>query len=273
MLVGAGELTVQRTGIIAGSAQGDPMNRSYRTVAILAGVAGFGLLPAPPASATTPEPSFCNAYREIQRVFGSSDQPDPQALAAAMDAADASAPSDIAATIHRATATVRTVLANNFQDFAPMEAFDFTKATSDIDGWAFDHCTWPNKLSVEAHDYHFVGMPTQLTAGDYTILLTNHAEDAHELTIARMKAGETMSWADLLKLPGDQAREHLEIVAHASSSASGLFGFASATLTPGEYLVVCGIPFGTVTGPNGSHVGNGPPHYSEGMSQMLTVVP
>ena len=118
---------------------------------------------------------------------------------------------------------------------------------------------------MTAEDYHFTGVPDTLEAGDYKFDLTNTGKEFHVLVIVKRKPGVT----DVVRASCCRTRP-------ASRKVETLLGVAApracrrsgaVRLEPGEYLVLCPIPIGTA----GDTEGTGPPHFTVGMQQVLTV--
>ena len=129
--------------------------------------------------------------------------------------------------------------------------------------WVAANCGW-TKVAVTAEDYHFTGVPDTLAAGDYQFDLTNAGEEFHVLVIVERNPGVTTPFDELLQDPAaeSQVTTLLGVAAPPGVPASG-----SVRLEPGEYLVLCPIPIGT----SGDTEGTGPPHFTVGMQQVLTV--
>ena len=117
---------------------------------------------------------------------------------------------------------------------------------------------------MAAEDYHFTGVPDTLKAGDYEFQLTNKGKEFHVLVIVKRKDGVTDPFDQLLSDPSgeDKVETLLGVAAPPGPPSSG-----SVRLEPGEYLVLCPIPIGTT----GETEGSGPPHFTAGMQQTLTV--
>ena len=129
--------------------------------------------------------------------------------------------------------------------------------------WAAANCGW-TKIAVTAEDFHFTGVPDTLEAGDDEFDMTNTGKEFHVLVIVKRKDGVIDSFEQLLSDPSGEAKvETLLGVA----APPGVPASSSVRLEPGEYLVLCPIPIGT----SGDTQGSGPPHFTAGMQQALTV--
>ena len=116
---------------------------------------------------------------------------------------------------------------------------------------------------MTAADYHFIGVPDTLAAGDYQFDLTNTGEEFHVLVIVQRKPGVT----SLRRAAAGPAAESKVTALLAVAAPPGVPATGSVRLEPGEYLVLCPIPVGT----SGDTEGTGPPHFTAGMQQVLTV--
>lgn len=228
-----------------------------------AGTAGTAGSPTSAASGSFDQAAFCDAVMDINVAAASGGDPeeDPVAFAGLLvepvETAAAVAPPELADTITQIVHTLHQVIDSG--DGSAMAALDPTA----VDGWASDNCGW-NKMPVEAAEYHFTGMPATLPAGDYEFQLANKGQELHVLVIVRRKPGVTESFDELLADPAGESKVDtiLGVGAAPGDSASG-----AVPLEPGEYLVLCPIPQGSV----GETPGSGPPHFTNGMRQTLTV--
>ncbi len=98
--------------------------------------------------------------------------------------------------------------------------------------------------------------------------MQNTGKEVHEMQIARLKPGVTKTFAQILKLPLNQADKYVEQVTGADPVPSGQSSYASANLAAGQYIAICFIPQGTTKLPPN---GKGKPHYLLGMQKEFTV--
>jgi len=197
--------------------------------------------------------------------------PDPATLTPLLDTLDSGAPEDIAEAIGVMTDAARSVLDSNGEDFSAFEAPEFSEAQGQVDPYMFENCEFDEKVEVTAADYSFDGIPAELPAGRVAFLLSNEGNEPHEMGLARKKDGVTESWDELLALPEDQVMEKVDQLGGAFAPNQEAKGLAIADLEPGEYVAVCFIPVGTSIDESGEHMGDGPPHFMEGMKAEFTV--
>jgi uncharacterized cupredoxin-like copper-binding protein len=118
-------------------------------------------------------------------------------------------------------------------------------------------------IEVTGVDYAFEGAPDTAQAGTVAFRFTNKsAKEQHELVVLRKNDDTTESWADLLKLPEDQASAKATPVAR-TQAAPGQSSATLADLTPGSYAMLCFLPVGGAEG--------GQPHFMQGMVHEFTV--
>lgn len=133
---------------------------------------------------------------------------------------------------------------------------------------AADRCGWES-LEVTAVDYDFEGVPETLDAGQTVFSFTNHGDEGHEMILFRRKDGVEEGWEAILELDEEESMQRVDFVT-AAFAPSGEAASAAAELSPGEYAMVCFIPVGTDA--SGEQVGDGPPHFQEGMLATFEVV-
>jgi pimeloyl-ACP methyl ester carboxylesterase len=120
--------------------------------------------------------------------------------------------------------------------------------------------TAPSAIEIVAVDFGYQRVPTRLPAGSYDVTFTNHGSELHELLIFRNP--DRLSLEQIHDLGPQGAVERIEVVglvfADPGQSAPAPL---VATLTPGEYEVVCFVPTPT----------DGRPHFAHGMHTTITV--
>lgn len=229
-----------------------------------------GTTEAPATTATTTgaafdQDAFCDATLAVEMAFASTGDPDadPVGVATAVldpvMAAAALAPPELVDDFNGALDAIHTTIDTG--DPSAIYAFD----SHAIDEYGPANCGW-TPIAVTAQDFHFTGMPETLPAGPYSFTLDNQGAQLHVLVIAARKPGITETWDELLDDPDAESKTVtlLGMGADPGETASGV-----TSLEPGEYLVLCPIPEGTV----GETEGTGPPHFTLGMQQTLTVTP
>jgi hypothetical protein len=115
--------------------------------------------------------------------------------------------------------------------------------------------------TVQLGDYTFEsGRP--ITAGQHTFLVTNGAQQPHELVLLRLTPGKTVkdfgAWATTGGMKGPPPALPLGGVAVIDHGGSGVF---VADLTPGDYGMICFVP----------DAKDGKPHLMHGMMKQITV--
>jgi hypothetical protein len=207
--------------------------------------------------------AFCDAFMDANMAGAAAGDPDADPVAAATAVlepakrAQAAAPPEVADELDKAVELLEQAVAT--KDGSLIEQSD-PKATNE---WAAANCDW-TKVAVTAEDYHFNGVPDTLKAGDYEFEMTNKGKEFHVLVIVKRKDGVTEPFEQLLSDPSGE--DKVETVLGAAAPP-GVSGSSAARLEPGEYLVLCPIPIGTT----GETEGSGPPHFTAGMQQALTV--
>ena len=117
----------------------------------------------------------------------------------------------------------------------------------------------PAPVTVIATDFK-LDMPAKVSAGAVTLRLVNNGKELHQAQIVRLDEGKTMAdFQQAMKHEGP-APGWVRFVGGPNGVAPGQEATSTATLVPGQYLVVCSIP-GT----------DGVPHIMKGMIQPFEV--
>jgi len=146
-------------------------------------------------------------------------------------------------------------------------------------------------IAVTAADYSFAGLPATAKAGS-TFTLTNASDkEVHEMVMLRIPDGVTESVAELLAMPEEEldakvgeVEPSTVVVALPGQPGRPVVGDGTV-LEPGRYAVVCFIPVGAdpklveaaMSAPPGTgepeqpDLGDGPPHFTKGMSAEITL--
>lgn len=233
--------------------------------------------PAPaealPSAVDTSVPA-CDEYFAASEAMDG-DSPDPAVAGPLVDAmvinAAKSTPPEVTAALGELGRYAHMQLNGNVtsDDFPPRSFFE---AESTVDTFMFEHCKFDGRLDVTGNEYSFTGIPAELKAGTYGVLLRNAGAQIHELGILRRNDGVTDSWADILALPEDQVGAKASILGFSFAPGTGDVWLRRTTFTPGDYLAVCFLPDGTILQADGTAMfGTGVPHMMKGMQAEFHV--
>jgi hypothetical protein len=209
--------------------------------------------------------AYCAAALDVSTVASAAGDPDAdpaafaQALLTPVQAAAALAPAAIAPTYATATAALQSAVAGD-----PSQLDAAMEAGGKVDEFDIANCPW-KKVPVTLENYHFTGLPATMPAGDYVFALDNAGTELHVMVIVKRKPGVTESFAELLADPAGEDKVDTVI---ADGAPPGGSANAIGHLDAGEYLVLCPIPLGSG---NPQTEGTGPPHFTVGMQQPLTI--
>ena len=135
-------------------------------------------------------------------------------------------------------------------------------------------------ITVTGVDYAFAGIPDAVDAG--TVLgFRNEGEEPHEMVVFRINDDVELSIQELLALPEEEVGEMIQ---HTGFALAAPGEDAEETVTvaeAGNYAMLCFIPVGTTSIPEGtpppsgepmpSGIGSGPPHFTVGMVKQFAV--
>ncbi len=197
----------------------------------------------------------------IQFLF--TGQGDADSVNASLDAAVEAADPAIEQTIVDLTAAAQPQLADPESDGSDETLALYADATA----WAGATCPDVEAIDVTAVDYHYEGIPDELSTGYKVINFTNGGTEAHEIFTFKINDGVTEPVEELLDLPEDQAMTKITPV-NVGFAMPGTTSAVSWDLTdPGNYASVCFVSVGSVDGAEGE----GPPHFTQGMIHEFTV--
>jgi len=187
----------------------------------------------------------------------------PRLFAGPLDDIDKNAPKAIKSDLTAATAVLRKFGAT--ADASIFENPDFKAQGLRINNYFYEHCAGP-KVAGVATEYKFTGIPDKVPAGVVQLKLTNSGKQEHEMLVLRRKPGVTESFDQILASGREEGQKKTETVTQVSASP-GKPDATVANLTPGQYIVICTVPEGTV----GDKQGDGPPHFTMGMKKEFSV--
>jgi hypothetical protein len=123
-------------------------------------------------------------------------------------------------------------------------------------------------LTVEMNEFHFMGLPDELSAGNYLWEIANMGEQGHFLGFFKLEEGKTQddfrAWMATMGPEGPSGPPPGEMAAIAGGSTfltSGQRLYYPIELTPGVYIAFCPV----------QDITSGTPHDVLGMVHTLTV--
>lgn len=173
------------------------------------------------------------------------------------------APDEVRADVETQTRLLRESLTTG--DPSVFEAPEFTAANDAIDEYMLGACGFP-ETRVVGVDHEYEGLPATLPAGTTALTFVNEGEEQHMIGLVRVNDGVTESVEELLALPEEQAMQMVTFVG-AAFAVPGDTDTTFLDLPAGRYGAVCFISEGSV----GDQEGTGPPHFTLGMAEEVTV--
>ena len=190
-------------------------------------------------------------------------QGDAASVNAALDAAIDAADGDNADTLTELKAKAQPQIED--PDSEPSD--ELLGLYGDAIAWAGESCDGVETIDVQAMDYHFEGIPEQLSTGYHVVNFENAGTEMHEMLTIRINDGVTESVEELINLPEEEVESKITMI-NAEFAPPGGTDVGSWNLTqPGNYAVLCFIPVGSA----GEAEGEGPPHFTQGMIHEFTV--
>jgi hypothetical protein len=116
-------------------------------------------------------------------------------------------------------------------------------------------------LEVQMLDFGY-DIPSEISAGEQTWEVFNAGVQPHEMLIAKLKEGKTITDVMNFLQSGEQGEAPYEFQGGAQGMETGYSNFVNFDLTPGNYVALCFIPDGAT----------GKPHVALGMVRPFTVV-
>jgi hypothetical protein len=115
------------------------------------------------------------------------------------------------------------------------------------------------KYKIVAMDYHFMGLPKKMPAGEKVFNFKNKGEEVHEAVMFKLLHGKTVK--QLLKMKPKKAEKHIKEIGAAFAKPGKLAKKPiRADLKKGRYGVLCFVPNA-----------EGAPHFSLGMIHTFRV--
>jgi hypothetical protein len=245
--------------------------------------------PSQPVESASPSPSatasvddFCNAKVAIDAAFlaggppedeeGATPSPEQvgQGLSAAFSAPYAemqrTAQPEVKDAVDKEVDALNAAISSGDGEFFFKP--DFVALDKTIDDYLVDHCGY-NKIAATAKDYEYSGLPSESPAGLTALTLTNEGEEFHEMVVARINDDVDESVDEILE---DQDLFEKSVVPQGVVLASpGTTATNFFDLKSGRYIVLCFISEGS----DAEHDfnGDGPPHFTKGMHEELTITP
>ncbi|HWH32909.1 MAG TPA: hypothetical protein VNU01_09585 [Egibacteraceae bacterium] len=143
------------------------------------------------------------------------------------------------------------------------------------------------EIQVTGVDYAYEGAPSTAEAGTRLTFANGSENEAHEMVLVRIQDGEERPLEELLALPQEESESLVEFqgVAFAFPGEEAMYPEGETVLSEaGRYAIVCFIPVGQdieqlraaiaaqgedAEGP--PEMGDGPPHFTQGMAAEITV--
>jgi hypothetical protein len=151
-------------------------------------------------------------------------------------------------------------------DPATLSSPDLKNSDRNIDQYMLQQCGYES-VQITATDHAYQGLPGTIPAGTVGITLSNQGADAHQVLLLRANDGVTRPFAEILNLPPDQQAQAATAIGSAEADP-GETSTVFLQLVPGRYGAADFVTQGTtrLVAP-----ASGPPHYSLGMQDELTV--
>lgn len=127
-------------------------------------------------------------------------------------------------------------------------------------------------VGVTGVEFAFQGVQDQYPAGSYGFELTNSGQEAHEMAVVKVKAGETRSAAEIMQLPEAEQEQVAEYLGGSVACPGKKADALGLELENGRYSMICFIPVGLTPEIRKENADDlGPPHFTEGMVKDFTV--
>lgn len=226
---------------------------------------------------STENAAFCTKFMEADAAVNQlqSGSGSPDATNTALADAQKAAPAALTDTVDSLVTGMKTFLASpEAQQSQNGPPDDVTNSYYDVVKWMSGNCGYQD-VAVKAQEYKYIGMPESLDAGPTLVSLTNEGSEFHEVVIIKKKPGTTETAEEIIALPQEEAMTKVDMVTTAFAEP-GKTAWASATLTPGDYIFACFIPVGFTPeaakqAEKSGEEPQGEPHALKGMVHEFTI--
>lgn len=179
---------------------------------------------------------------------------------------DATKQATVAGEVDTLVKLVRAGVAAGDDSFGEDEAFGAAEAQ--IDEYLLDACGF-EAVKATATNYEYAGLPASIPAGPTSLTLTNDGDEMHEMVVLRIN-DDSLDAEGLVALGTPDKILAKATFAGIAFSPPGQTTTGFFDLAAGRYAIVCFIPKDTDAEHN--FQGEGPPHFTEGMLEELTVL-
>jgi hypothetical protein len=199
------------------------------------------------AAADTGE--FCDAAVAVDAAnLGlDSGESSPTDVDAAMQAAEDSAPDEIADAVGTMVSESQALAAEaeaagEAEGPPPMPSEEFFAASVEVGDYIGDNCDL-GALDVTATDYAFGGIPETVPAGTTLLTFANDGTEFHEAVVMQIAEGEERPFEELMALPEEEAMALVTNKAFVFTPPDAET-YVTAELDPGRYVAICFVPTG-----------------------------
>jgi hypothetical protein len=190
--------------------------------------------------------AFCEAVIAVDEAsLGvESGEATPEDYEAALQAAEDSAPDELADAVGTATAEARAMAEapETEEGPPPMPGEAFYPAMTDISSYVSANCD-VETIDVTATNYAFAGLDGPIAAGTTLVNLTNEGTEFHEVLLFKIADGEERPLEELMALPEGEIDSLITEQAFVMAPP-GAGSFATTELDAGRYVAICFVPVG-----------------------------
>ncbi len=199
------------------------------------------------AAADTGE--FCDAAVAVDSAnMGlESGESTPEEVDAAMQAAEDSAPDEIADAVGTMVSESKALAAEaegagEGEGPPPIPSEEFFAASAEVGGYLGENCDL-GALGVTATEYAFDGIPEEVPAGTTLLTFANDGTEFHEAVVLQIAEGEERSFEELMALPEEESAALVTDKAFVFTPPD-TETYVTAELDPGRYVAMCFVPTG-----------------------------